>query len=82
MNHPFVLDQARQASRRLLAGPDHDDPARAARAYRWTLGRLPTPAERELAVRFVAGASGVRSEEAWAMVFQALFSSVDFRYVN
>ncbi len=82
MNHPFVLDQALRASRRLLAGPDRDDSARAARAYRWTLGRPPTPAERELVVRFVAGAAGVRPEEAWAMVFQALFSSVDFRYVN
>ncbi|MFO0889236.1 MAG: DUF1553 domain-containing protein [Isosphaeraceae bacterium] len=82
MNHPFVLDQARRASRRLLAGPDRDDPARGARAYRWTLGRAPTPAERELAVRFVAGEPGMRAEDAWALVFQALFSSVDFRYVN
>jgi len=82
MNHPFVLDQARRASRRLLAGPDRDDPARATSAYRWTLGRPPTPAERGLAVRFVADASGAGPEEAWAMVFQALYSSVDFRYVN
>ncbi len=82
MNHPFVLDQARSAARRLLAGADRDDPARALRAYRWTLGRAPTPAERELVVRFVAGAAGERLEEAWAMVFQALFASVDFRYVD
>jgi hypothetical protein len=82
MNHPFVLDQARQAARRLLAGPDRDDQARVVRAYRWTLGRPPTPAERALAVRFVAGAAGVPSEEAWALLFQALCSSVDFRYVN
>jgi hypothetical protein len=82
MNHPFVLDQARQASRRLLAAPDRDTVARATRAYRCTLGRPPTPAERGLTVRFVVGASGVRPEEAWALVFQALFSSVDFRFVN
>jgi hypothetical protein len=82
MNHPFVLDQARRAARRLLAVPDHDDPACAVRAYRWTLGRAPTVAERELAVQFVAGASGLPSEEAWAMVIQALFSSADFRNVN
>ncbi|MHB1561112.1 MAG: DUF1553 domain-containing protein, partial [Isosphaeraceae bacterium] len=82
MNHPFVLDQARSAARRLLVGPDRDDSARALRAYRWTLGRSPTPAERDLVVRFVAGSADERTEQAWAMVFQALFASVEFLYAN
>ncbi len=82
MNHPFVLDQAREATRRLMTGPDRDNPSRATRAYRWTLGRLPSPVERDLIVRFVEGSAGPSLESAWAQVFQALFASVDFRYVD
>jgi hypothetical protein len=80
MNDPFLLDQTREAARRLLAGPDQDDQGRATKAYQWTLGRAPTEAERDLVVRFVA--AGSRDVEAWSAVFQALCSSVDFRYVN
>ena len=84
MNHPFVLDQARRAACQLLNGPDRvqSDGERATQAYRWALGRPPTLSERELTVRFVAGASGASAEEVWTSVFQALYSSVDFRYIN
>ena len=65
-----------------LGGPDLDDPARSTRIYRLALGRPPT--ERRANDR--AGIPGIWStapahgEETWAMLVQALFGSVDFRY--
>jgi hypothetical protein len=83
MNHPFVLEQARQAARRLLAEPWRDDGQRLTRAYRLTLGRVPAPGERRLAVAYLAAATTpAEREAAWAQLFQVLFSSVDFRHVN
>jgi hypothetical protein len=77
MNHPFVQEQARFAARRLLTEKETDELDRIARAYRLTLGRLPTAGERRIAAEFLRG-----TEEDWAMLFQALFASMDFRYVN
>ncbi len=44
MNHPFVLDQAQHAARRLLAEPRPDDAGGSTRAYRLDPG---PPADRE-----------------------------------
>jgi hypothetical protein len=81
LNHPFVIDQARAAARRLLADPSLDDAGRVTRAYRLTLGREPTGSERAIAQRFVRDADA-DVEEAWATLVQSLFASLDFRYVN
>jgi hypothetical protein len=77
-NHPFVLEQARAAARRLLADPGRDTPARIDRAYWLTLGRAPSQRERALVERYL----GSGGEEEWAQVFGVLFASVDFRYVD
>jgi hypothetical protein len=82
MNHPFVLEQARHAARRLLSGPWNNDRARLTRAYRATLGRPPTEGERRLAVAFLSRTNVERPEQAWAQLFQMLIASVDFRYVE
>jgi hypothetical protein len=79
MNHPFVVEQARRAAQRALAPADRDDLARIDEAYRVTLGRTPTSRERDLAQQFVAAGGSV---DAWAQLYQALFASIDFRYVN
>jgi hypothetical protein len=81
MNNPFVWEQARQASQRLLAETDLDDCARVDRAYRRVIGRRPTPREREIALSFLAS-SGGEKREAWARLYQALFACIDFRYVD
>ena len=57
-------------------GPGRCGAARA--AYRLALGRLPAEAERRIALKFV----GEQKENAWANLYQALFASMDFRYVN
>jgi hypothetical protein len=80
LNHPFPIEQARDAAARLLAEPLTDDAARLNRAYRRTLGREPTAGEREVMMRFLGRGDDPR--EAWAAVFHALFASADFRYVN
>ncbi|MBY0524562.1 MAG: DUF1553 domain-containing protein [Gemmataceae bacterium] len=81
MNHPFVLEQAKQVAQRLLADKELDDAGRINRAYRLTLGRMPTEAERRIALRYVAARSDNRPA-AWAEFCQALFASTDFRFVN
>jgi hypothetical protein len=79
MNHPFIVEQAESAARRLLAEPGLDDPGRITRAFVLALGRPPTESERRIALASLATAI---DEDAWAGVFQALFASADFRYVN
>jgi hypothetical protein len=90
MNHPFVLEQSRHAARRLLSetATRRDDQQRIERAYRLTLGRPPSAQERRIALEFLVqsedagdGASA-GPEDAWALLFQALFATIDFRYVD
>jgi hypothetical protein len=89
MNSPFVLSQARQAARRLLATPA-DDAVRLTLLYRRALGRAPAARERESALRFLreqrrdrAAGPGAEAElEAWADVCQAVFGCTEFRFVE
>jgi hypothetical protein len=81
LNHPFPIEQSRHAAARLLAQALPDDAARVSWAYRLTLGRTPSAGERAVALRFLSGRQADVSE-AWAALFQALFASADFRYVN
>ncbi len=78
MNHPFILEQSKAATARLLAGTKADE--RILRAYRLTLGREPTSGEVAVTRKFLA----IRPDEnaAWTLLFQALFASADFRYVE
>jgi len=84
MNHPFVVEQSHLAAKRLLAEPG-DDSARIDLAYRRAMGRLPSSKERELALKFItqnAAANTAQREETWGQFCQALFASLDFRYLN
>src|SRR5207237_3941663 len=56
MNNPFVLEQARHASKRLLAEKHDGDRARLVRAWRLALGRAPSEGEAAGALRHL-GAS-------------------------
>ena len=49
--------------------------------FRRTLGRSPTVGELKPLQSFLTE-EGVESTDAWASVFQALFASVDFRYID
>lgn len=86
LNHPFVMEQARLAAERLLALPGSDED-RLVRASKEVLGRVPTDRELALSRDFVTVSPGddesnTRRLENWALYLQALFASVDFRYLN
>jgi hypothetical protein len=74
MNNPFAVEQAKHAAARLVA-EKRADPLK--RAYGLTLGRSPSEGERAVAAKFLEKNPG-----AWAAVFQSLFASADFRYVE
>jgi hypothetical protein len=82
MNDAWVIGQAQTAAKRLLAEPGLDDAGRLQRLYRLSLGRPPTPAESQLALAYVAAADPANREHRWAQLVQALFASLDFRYLE
>jgi hypothetical protein len=82
LNSPFVMEQARRAAQAALA-LTVDDEARLTRAYRTALGRLPTERERDVVTRFLSGkATSEQRQAGWERVYQALFASIEFRYVE
>jgi len=80
MNSPFAKEQAGHAAARLLAEAHPDDAGRAVRAWRLALGRRPTEKEIQVALGFVAESRDKKA--GWASLIQALFASIEFRYVN
>lgn len=88
MNHEFVIQQARRAASRLLADSSlQNDRARTQAAFRRTLGREPSAREERLAVDFTTVSASepdaeARRQESWALLFQSLFASADFRYID
>ena len=76
MNHPWIAEQARSAAKEILNVAEGD---RINFAWRSCLGRPPSDGERRLAMnRLRAGTPS----EAWSEIFQGLFASMDFRYVE
>jgi hypothetical protein len=90
LNSPFIMEQARLAAEKALANKDETDDERLDRAFRETLGR--PPSRRELTLSRWAihepadganenGATAGRVA-AWERLYQGLFASVDFRYLD
>jgi len=90
MNSPLVMDQSKKSAESLLAEPGLDDGARLREAYRRTLGRPPRADEIDLTRAYLAESSKSSSDSgpaeaelaAWSRVYQALFSCIDFRYLD
>ena len=92
MNSPFIVEQSRQFSTRLLSAGELSESARVALAFRLALNREPTASESEQAVDFVKQSQAAMSKvekdpgravvRAWATFCQALFASAEFRYVD
>jgi len=79
MNHPQVMKQSAAAAERLLSQEDLKSLQRINHAYEQVLGRLPSEREADLAARFV----GDSAEPArWGLLYQTLFQSLDFRYLQ
>lgn len=81
LNSPFVSEQARATSARLLSTPDQDLGGRIDEAYRLILSRSPTPAERSLALQLLSG-SNQDDDVRWSEFVHALLASPDFRYLD
>lgn len=98
LNSPFMLDQAQSAAERFLADESVRSRAESGRvsgegddsaavdgmihhACLVTLGRPPNADEIQILRQF-ATRPGVNPKDAWTAVFQALFASLDFRYLD
>lgn len=83
MNSPFVRDQANHAATVFLArqaDDDRDTISMIEDAWLLVLGRAPTESEvRTMTPLLESAASG---QPAWTDVFQTLFGSIDFRFVE
>jgi hypothetical protein len=82
MNHPFVLEQARHAAERLLAMSGLDDRSRIEQAYQTALARMPSEGELRVALKYISETPVTERLEAWAQLYQSIFASIDFRYLN
>ncbi|MBI2481944.1 MAG: PSD1 domain-containing protein, partial [Planctomycetia bacterium] len=79
MNHPLVMIQSEAAAERLLSRKELTSLQRIDRAYEQVLGRLPNEREADLAARFVGDSV---QPARWGLLYQTLFQSLDFRYVQ
>ena len=80
LNSPFVMEQARAAAERALARENASDAQRIKQAFREALGRPPTAEESAISQRAIR--DNPDRVAAWEQLFQALFASLDFRYLN
>lgn len=81
LNNPFVIEQSRIAAKRLLEA-ESDPERRIETAYRVTLGRAPSAGERRLVSEFLNNGQSSDLVSDWASIYQSLFGSIDFRYLN
>ena len=72
MNHPDVLAWADATAQRLLKEHDALDPETIEYAYRLTLGRAATDAEREVISDYLKDYA--KPQDAWVGIIHALFS--------
>ncbi|MBM3783250.1 MAG: DUF1549 domain-containing protein [Acidobacteria bacterium] len=80
LNSPFVAAQSKVAAERLLKAYPADK-ERLTRAYKEVLGRMPSTREIDQSLTYVGETKNKETElEAWAKLYQALFSSAEFRY--
>ena len=77
MNSPFIREQSELTAKRLLAeaGTVED-------TYLLILSRPPSESERLSSQTFLASFPPEQKTEAWTQLTQALFSTIDFRFIN
>ena len=84
LNSPFMLEQSEKASVHFLltqsASPDGME-AMIDELYLQVVGRRASSEEQQLVAEFLVNCS-IDKPESWTPVFQALFASIDFRYVD
>lgn len=81
MNHPFILQHAKATGERIgrLRGGDEE---RLRVLFRSVVGRAPAPEEAKLCLGVITAMTPNRRSDAWARIAQALFGSIDFRFLD
>ena len=83
MNSDFVLKEANSAAAKILELKGLDDEQRIIQAYKITLGRNPSEAEKSLALSYLdKHDGGTNQQDAWGGILHGLFACLDFRYLN
>lgn len=85
MNHPFVLEQAKATASRLMEPNESRLEERIVHGYRLVLGRLPASEEMKIAKELLGLSAELTKQEQlerWTLWTQALFASIDFRYLR
>ncbi len=80
LNHPFVLEQSKLAAEAALKSP-HSDASRLQNAYHQVLGRPPSSKETQICLGFLSK-SQAPPADTWSQLYQMLFASLDFRYID
>ncbi len=78
MNHPEVRKQSMSAAENLLKRSELTKGERIDHAYLEVVGRKPAEREAEIAARFIGESEAA---ERWALLYQTLFQTLDFRYL-
>ncbi|MEM9379664.1 MAG: PSD1 and planctomycete cytochrome C domain-containing protein [Planctomycetota bacterium] len=80
-NDPMVMELAEEFGRRVCRELPADDARRARAAFRWTLGRSPSAAERDRLLEHVERVRAERGDEAaWAAAGRVLFNLGEFTH--
>jgi hypothetical protein len=85
MNNPLVIELAERTATRLLNDPDSSNRDRMNQLFWQTIGRAPTDSECETVAQYlqdVDRTDPLQWHAAWAQVVQAMFASLDFRYLD
>ena len=80
LNNDWVKSEARRTAERILAEAYTSNSHRIERAFQLVLGRGPSDNEAAIALKSVD--QNTDSINAWSTLIQAMFASIDFRYVE
>jgi hypothetical protein len=83
LNSPFVREQAKHAASTFLEGQSNvpaDNMTSIGQAWLKVLGRAPNPQEIKTAMSLLE--SSQPPLQAWTVLFQILFGSIDFRFID
>lgn len=83
LNSPFTQECAAAAANQFLSASDAQKSTSdlVNEVYLLCLGRAPTPQELDLLVSYL-DSSAAQPAEVWTSVFQAMFASLDFRFID
>ena len=80
LNSSFIRENSINAAKKFTLEFNTDNSSKIENAYKKVLGRIPSPKEIQIIQDYLT--SQKDELKAWSNIFQSLFSSIDFRFVN